>query len=412
MSTPYKCVALSLVLATSMAMAAPDTTRLELGDPERRNRTAPVSLDGITDTRSGELISSGELAQRLAQVNVLFLGENHTDIDYHRVQFQVIRALHQAGREVIIGLEMFPYTRQGELDQWVAGEFSEAEFLDQSDWYLHWGYHWGYYADIFRFARDQGLRMVGVNAPRHVITAVRTEGFDELSEEDRRHLPERVITGNGEHRTLFEASFEADDSLHAAISDDQLEGMLRAQATWDAVMGWNAARAFTGQDNPDAIVVVLIGAGHVTYGLGCEFQIQDGFDGGTASLVPVPLVDYEGQTHDQVQASYADFIWGLPPTQQPIYPSLGVSLSGRIGKYPNKVIQVSEDSVAEAAGIQVGDLVVSLDGRNIDSVAALRQAVSAYGWGDSAALEIQRDEESITKTVLFRRNEESAESDQ
>ena len=81
-------------------------------------------------------------------------------MDFHRVQYQVIRALHQVGRQVIVALEMFPYTQQDKLDQWVAGDFTEAEFLSQAEWYRYWGYHWGYYADIFRFARDQGLNTI------------------------------------------------------------------------------------------------------------------------------------------------------------------------------------------------------------------------------------------------------------
>ena len=217
-----------------------------------------------------------------------------------------------------------------------------------------------------------------------------------------------MITGDPEHRALFEASFEEDDSLHAAISEEQLTGMIRAQATWDAVMGWNAARAYSEQDDGDAIVVVLIGAGHVTYGLGCELQIRNDFEGGVASLVPVPRLYYQVKAHDRVQASYADFIWGLPPTAQPIYPSLGVSLSGRIGKYPNKVIQVSEDSVAEIADIQVGDILLSLDGQAIEDVASLRRTVAGYNWGDSAVLELQRDEQEINTEIFFRRDEETA----
>ena len=55
-----------------------------------------------------------------------------------------------------------------------------------------------------------------------------------------------------------------------------------------------------------------------------------------------------------MRASYANFIWGVPAEIESVYPSLGVSLAGALGSAPTQVIQVSDDSVAQRAGIQVG----------------------------------------------------------
>ncbi len=54
---------------------------------------------------------------------------------------------------------------------------------------------------------------------------------------------------------------------------------LQAQATWDAAFGWSAVRAAKASDDPKAIVVVLLGEGHVYYGLGTERQALLWFDG-------------------------------------------------------------------------------------------------------------------------------------
>jgi uncharacterized iron-regulated protein len=50
-----------------------------------------------------------------------------------RVQLRVIRALHDAGRKVMIGLEMFPYTEQKSLDHWRDGLLTEAGVLTDTD---------------------------------------------------------------------------------------------------------------------------------------------------------------------------------------------------------------------------------------------------------------------------------------
>lgn len=396
------CLASLATLGPAMA----DTLRLPIGDPARRDRTAPVVLDAITDTRNNELIDAGELARRLADVNILFVGENHTDLDFHRVEGHVIRALHEAGREVFIGLEMFPYTRQVYLDRWTRGQYTEAEFLKAADWYGSWGYRWEYYDEIFRYARDNGLRMFGINAPREVVTKVRMEGFEALPAEDAEHIPTSVDTSSDEHRQLFRASFDADDLLHANMTDEQWEGMIRAQATWDAVMGWNAMQAVQRHGSPNAIIVVLIGAGHVTYGLGAERQIRPLYKGGIASLVPVQIVDHEGQAVNEVQGSYANFVWGLPPATDEQFPSLGVSVAGSLGKQPNKIIQVSEDSIAARAGLQVGDVLLSIDGQPVGALGSLRRIMAGYDWGDGARLELTRGEEKLSMDVEFRRDAE------
>ena len=394
-----------LLLAATASGAGELVTQLPIGDPERRDRNTAVVVDTVADTRRDERITVNQMVERLADTSVLFFGENHTDMDFHRAQLQLISSLHRAGREVMIGLEMFPYTRQEELDSWVAGELSEAEFLDSADWYGSWGYRWEYYADIFRFARDEGLRMYGINAPRNVIKAVRTQGFDGLTEEDLEHIPTSVDTSNEEHRRLFRAYFEEDDSIHMQLSDEQWEGMFRAQNTWDAVMGWNAAQAVRRNGGPNAIIVVLIGAGHVTYGLGAERQIRPRYDGGIASVVPVQTIGPDGEQVAEVNAAYADFVWGLPPALPPRFPELGVSLAGPLGSHPNKIIQVSEGSAAESAGLKVGDRLMSIDAMPVDSLGTLRAAMAGYYWGDSAEVELIRGEETITQTVVFRRED-------
>lgn len=385
-------------------VAADSILYLDVGDPKRRDEQAPILLDAITDTRTGEFITTGELVRRLEGTSILFVGEEHTNIDFHRVQANVIRELHDSGRQVLIALEMFPYTQQRDLDRWTRGQYDEAEFLTTADWYRYWGYHWDYYADIFRFARDNRIRMFGVNAPRNVIKAVRTEGFEDLSEEDLEHIPTTVDTDSPEHRRVYLAYFDDGDNLHTELPPEQLDGMVRAQATWDAVMGWNSLQALRRHGGPNGIVVVLIGAGHAVYGLGSQRQIEPRFDGGIASLVPVPIADSDGEPITSVQASYADFLWGVPASQHTVYPVLGVSLAGALGRAPNYIIQVEEDSPAATAGLQVGDQLMALNGAPVTDPASLRRSMGDRRWGDSVEVELRRDEETIRVAVLLRRN--------
>ncbi len=397
---PALAACLALVPAVAGA-AGQAVLHMELGDPARRGREVKVVLDGITDTATGELVTPQQMAQRLAGTGILFIGENHTNQEFHDVQMRTIRALHEAGREVLIGLEMFPYTEQAVLDNWIAGRYTEPGFVELGRWYENWGYHWNYYRNIFLYARDQGLPMYAINSPRELVKAVREKGFASLTPEEAAHLPPQLAPESAEHERMYRAFFDKDDALH--MNEQMLAGLYRAQTMWDATMGWNALKALEAHGGKDAIMVVLIGAGHVTFGLGSERQIDPHYAGRIASLVPVTIKDEEGVPVKQVRASYASFVWGLPEEIETVYPSIGFSLMGRLGKEPGQIIQVSKHSVAERAGLKVGDVLLALDGTPLTSDNAVRKLMSTYRWGDSATARIRRDGREMDLVVPIRR---------
>jgi uncharacterized iron-regulated protein len=378
---------------------------LPIGDPARSGREVPLVLDGVTDAATGDLLTPPELAARLDGVGVLFVGESHTDVEFHRVQLRVIQELQRRGRTVIVGLEMYPAGAQEWLDRWISDDtLTEEDFVERSHWYRSWGYHWNYYRDIFVFARHNRIRMVGVNVPRDIVQTVRREGFERLTPEQKALLPENVDTDSSEHERLFRAFFDEEDSLHGHMPEPMFRGMFRAQCTWDAAMGWNAVKALEASGAEDAIVVVLVGSGHVAYGLGAERQARLWFDGRTASLIPVPIADTDDpEPIESVQASYADFVWGLPPATDPLYPTLGVSTPERKRGDRYTVIMIAEGSVGAAAGFQVGDELVSMDGVPIDDKETSRRMMAEKRWGDMAVYEVLRDGAPVTLTVHFRR---------
>ena len=408
MRLPAKPIALSALLLLAVPLAAKEPSlHLAIGDPARKDREVPVVLDGITDTRTGALLGPADLAARLADVRLLLVGESHTDADFHQVQLRVLEELQRAGRQVLIGLEMYPYTEQRSLDQWIGGLLTEDGFVRLSRWYKNWGYNWGYYRDIFLFARDHGLRMFGVNAPREAIAAVRAKGFEGLTPEEAAHLPQRVDTKSEDHRTLIRSFFGEDDPLHGGMTPEQFDAMFAAQCTWDATMGHNAVKALREHGGPGAVMVVLVGSGHVAYGLGIQRQVAAGFEkefgGRIAALIPVEVRDDDGDPVDTVRASYADFLWGVPPETDPVWPTLGLSTGTGEGEASRKVLFVSEGTPAAQAGFQTGDLLLTIDGAPVADKEMYNRALAGKRWGDSAVFTVKRGEETRTLTVSFRR---------
>src|SRR6185369_10035381 len=114
---------------SALAQSPQKTLHLAIGDPARRTRDARVVLDAITDTATNDLLSPNQLEARLRDTRLLLVGESHTTADFHRVELRVIRTLHDAGRNVAIGLEMYPYTEQPSLDRWRDGLLTESGFV-------------------------------------------------------------------------------------------------------------------------------------------------------------------------------------------------------------------------------------------------------------------------------------------
>ena len=388
-------------LALLLAIAAAGPAFAAAADRAR----AAVVLDGITDARRADVITPPALAARLDGVRLLFVGESHTNDDFHQAQLRVVQELHKRGRQVLIGLEMYPASEQEWLDRWFAEkDLTEDSFVTQSRWYKNWGYHWNYYSEIFAFARGNGIRMFGVNAPRALVQTVRMKGFDALTPEQRVYLPERIDLDSEEHKQLFRAFFGSADALHGNLPDEMFQAMFRAQCTWDAAMAWNAVQALKKHGGEKAIMVVLIGAGHVAYGLGAERQAKLWFDGRIASLVPIPVSDAERETVvTSVRASYADFVWGLPPETDPLYPSLGVSTPEQKSGERYKVIAVAKGSVGATAGFAVGDELVSVDGVPIADKETTNRLMSTRRWGDTAEYKVMRGGQEVTLTAHFRR---------
>jgi hypothetical protein len=281
---------------------------------------------------------------------------------------------------------------------------TEDEFVKEARWYEFWGYHWNYYRDIFVYARDRRIPVYAVNTPREVVNAVRRKGVANLTPEEAALVPPRIDTDDAEHMTLFKASFDEGDMMHGGMSDEAWKGMLAAQATWDASMGFNAVKVLTQAPQAGAIMVVLVGSGHVAYGLGIERQARNWFDGRIASVIPVPVEDSDGAPIAAVQASYANFVWGIPAEQHTEYPSLGVSTRAvSATDAQRQVIRVEKNSLAEQAGFAVGDVILSADGRPVKNNEALSAAVASRTWGDASTFVVRRGSDEKSLVVPFRR---------
>ena len=93
-----------------------------------------------------------------------------------------------------------------------------------------------------------------------------------------------------------------------------------------------------------------------------ERQARKWFADPIVSLIPVSVGTPARGLVTSTQASYANFIWGIPDQLDSEYPMFGTSSAVGQGDAARRVIIVQEGSPAAKAGINVGDVMQSFDG--------------------------------------------------
>lgn len=210
---------------------------------------APLTLLDLARSRTASLT---ELAPQLAKADLVLVGESHGNRLHHQAQLAVIRALHEGGHPVAVGLEMFQRREQPVLDRWVAGGLTEADMAHE--FFRNWNIEWEAYRDIFVYCRDNGIPMAGLNVPRDITRKVAREGFAALTPEEMGLLPPITCSVDPQYEEFLRGF--AGSSGH----EEAFDRFCQAQLVWDAAMAVHALDFL--KTRPGWTMVVMAGSVH------------------------------------------------------------------------------------------------------------------------------------------------------
>lgn len=207
--------------------------------------------------------------QPLVEADVVYLGEHHDSAADHRAQMAIIEAMYAENPDIAIALEMFQRPFQPVIDRYLAGDISEAELVQQTEYERRWGFPWEYYAPMLRFAQAHQLPVLALNAPSEVVRQVAREGLVSLDDDDFRYIPplDDIDTSNSDYQDFVRTAFGA----HGGHGDFNFDNFFAAQVVWDETMA--ATIAEFKQISPDTTVVVIAGSGHVIYDYGIPDRV-------------------------------------------------------------------------------------------------------------------------------------------
>jgi uncharacterized iron-regulated protein len=365
------------------------------------------------------VLTEAQEAQRFAgpgAPRLVFLGEHHAD---PRSQAFEVRALHMLlaqKRPVSVALEMFPPQSNAALDAWRHGKLTEAEFVEQSHWYETWGFPFAAYRAVFQLLREGQVSTYGVNVDDATRKAVRESAPGQLPEPLRSEIGGLDLEVAPHTQFLLDSLRDAghDSPGGAGLTADSpgFQRMQRIQVLWDTVIGERAAR-LAESGPPDGVVVVLLGSGHVAYGLGANLRAAR-----ISSLPQLSMWDdladpqsLDAKGRVRVPVGTADWVRIYPQASGSLgYPALsGLKLAAdpagvridAVRTPSGEITQLSEDDPQRV--LQAGDLVQTICSERVTSPAHLRLMLEAVPWDQPVKATVLRSGTPVSVTLVFRR---------
>jgi len=414
------CCALVLLIASGCATvsshppqpAQPEFTGSPYADLESLKAGAIVYLP------TGRALTEAEVVDLAAHVRVIYVGEMHTNMEHHRVQLAVIKALaKRIPGNIAVGMEMFERPSQPQLDQWSRGELDPKAF--KRLWYDNWSEDYGYYQAILEFIRTHNIPLIALNASDEQVQTVRKQGFAGLSEQERTWLGP-IDEKDPYQRRAMEAIFGG----HAHGGASGFERFYQGMLLWDETMARSAAEYLESPAGKDKTMIILAGGFHVAYGYGIPKRLFRRLPEPYLIVLPytpealVPEEYRMNVTSPELPLYLADVIWATGYSEPEITRAhLGVQLApgqqGRPGpeEQPSSsqpqasagaaVLTVEPGSPADKAGIKPGDRILSINKHDVHSAFGLIEQMRLIDPGERATLTLDRAGRTINVTAQF-----------
>ncbi|MBK7364601.1 MAG: ChaN family lipoprotein [Nitrosomonas sp.] len=338
-----------------------------------------------------------EIASRANQHSVILLGETHVNREHHRWQLQILAALHAVRPDMVIGFEMFPRSTQKVLDQWIAGELSEADFLHKTNWNSVWGTDASLYLPLFHFARMNRIPMRALNIDSELRKRVSEKGFDSVPENEREGVT-RPAPPSPAYLDFLLPIYELHDRKHKQQSksnkyDPDFLRFVVGQQLWDRAMAQEIKVALDLLDKrKSSLVVGIMGTGHILHGFGVPHQLKDLGVNGVTALIPWDT----NKSCKQLTNGYADAVFGLTPQNIEVPPSfqrLGIRYEMMVEQGGARVMEVEKASIAESAGLLTGDIIREIAGGAVKDTNDIVTVVKRQAPGTWLPISVERGKE-------------------
>jgi uncharacterized iron-regulated protein len=395
---------ISFAILPMMVWCAEETAldTLPIGPSPQRLAIGSLAAGRAMDTATGLETDIAALARRYRDRDVFVIGEYHDSYACHAWQKDFLEALARETPRLVVGFEFFNRDDDPALSLYLDGRITEAELLQKTGWYRRGSLNFGFTRLVLETVKRLGLKAVGLNVPRELVSRVARGGLAALSASERALFP-GAERSHPEHEYFIQSTFGA----FAVQVPLWFRGIYAAQKCWDVVMAESMRRALARPGLRGFKGVIIAGSAHVAYGLGVPWRYRQG-DKRVRLLTLVPVTVAAKKKEDGEEENpmvralagqlppaalfsrgLADVVFAVAAEDKPYFADAG--FGGRMnadGLY--EVDRVAKDSLAEAAGLRSGDIILAVDGASVASLEGLRLVLSQKNWNDSLVLEVRK----------------------
>jgi len=367
------------------------------------SQCAPIGT--WVDTKTKKQVAVKDVLKTASDKKVILLGEDHDNEEHHRWQLSMIAQIYSRNPNMAIGFEMFPRVAQPILDDWVAGELSEDEFLKQTKWHEVWNYNPAYYLPMFHFARINRIPMYALNIPRAMVSQIGEQGWNSLSKKSKEVIGELAPETAAYRKMMSEVYVQhqahggEQTEVSIALLEPEISYFIQGQLAWDRAMAGGIMNALA-RDKIETVVGVM-GAGHIIPTMAVPYQLSALGVKKTLSLMPwddsMPCEDFSDE--------FADYVFGVD--KKGVHGRKGPYSRARLGVYLEmaelgvQITRVVDDSVAAKTGLQKDDIITEIAGKPATDVRDVVNAVNAMAPGTWLPIEILRLKKKIQYVAKF-----------
>ncbi|MCP5049562.1 MAG: PDZ domain-containing protein [bacterium] len=395
-------VLLTAVLLSGFCLTADSRTDiLPLGPSKYKFLIDKIEKDGIIDTASGKKVTLEEIANQNKDADVFVIGEAHDNYDCHIFQRDFIETLFKKYPKLIVGFEFFWREDNELLEQWRNGNIGEEELLKKMGWYKRSGANYGLTRLIMDMIKKNKIKTIGLNIPRKIVRTISREGFDKITEEERKLFP-MIDVPNPQHEYFIKGIF----GTMAAQMPEWFVKMYDAQKAWDVAMAESMRQMLAKKEYKGYKGVIIAGNNHVAFRLGIPFRYRTADrEAKLVTISPVllpvevkkskkedgahPLPHGMSGSNGQVSLfsrGIADYVFAASQPLNSHFPVVGVWITEKDDKL--KVIRVSPGSIAEKNGLKKGDHITALDGVTVTTLEQFRTLMTGKNWDDSVSFTV------------------------
>lgn len=244
------------------------------------------------------------LAERVADYDVVFLGELHDDDRAHRLQFELMRELHRRGEPVVLSFEMFESDVQWVMDAYLSGMTSEDAFLADS---RPWPNYVEHYRPAVEFARAEGLPVICANLERAVARVVSRKGL--AGARGAEGMPRRIHLDTPEYHAHF---VEAMGGHGGAMGPEMMARFYAAQCAKDDKMAESIDDFLEDRGGEDLLVLHWCGRFHSDGGLGTVERLRKRNPDLDLAVISTLRTGDADHRPTQAEREVADFLWVSP----------------------------------------------------------------------------------------------------